>query len=166
MGKQTVSIAMVFTMLALLLAGCGLIGGPFDEPSPDEGQSAAKTPAPAELTETFAPGESTAEPTLSAAALLPADCKDALTVTRDEVGEKKCVGGIVYRVSQEHGTFYVDFSKKTASFFMVGLDWDSPFVVRAGDCIYAQGKIDETNRVLSMVIDRYSLKKCLLSPTP
>jgi hypothetical protein len=137
-----------------------LIGGPFDEPvpggsAPPEAASTAESGTP--MPEGVEAGQTeTAIPLAN----LPEDCLNALDVQREDVGTTTCVGGIVYRAWQEHGTFYIDFSEKSSSFFFIGFDWESPFVIRVGDCVYAKGKIVETDRVPSMGIDPYTIKRC------
>jgi hypothetical protein len=156
MEKRTTAIATGIILFAFFLAGCGLIGGAFTEPSPDEGMPAATT----EPGQTALPGELVTETASAPVAQLPQGCENALAVARSELGETKCVGGLVFRAWQDHGTFFIDFSEKLYSFYMVGQDWQSPFVVHPGDCIYAEGKIVEIDRVPSMGISPYSLKQC------
>jgi hypothetical protein len=168
MGKHAVFITVAGLLLALAAAGCGLIGGPFDEPSPEEDWTATPTATPApDLTRTAIrtpanplPGGETPTPSPEPVTFLPKDCVDASAITFLNAGTKMCVGGNVYLAWQNHGTYYVDFSKEKGGFYMIGYNWVSQFVIRPGDCVYAQGKVVMLNQVPVMGIDPYTLKRC------
>ncbi len=170
MGKSARFLVPVVFFLFIAVAGCGLIGGPFDEPpteeewnatqsalaaqSPKPNQTAKKTP------DNPLPGVETPIPTAVLNTYLPEDCIDASEVDAEVIGQRKCVGGHAYLAWQEHGTYYVDFSKEKGGFYMVGYDWESMFVVHPGDCVYAVGKVVLVNEVPAMGIDPYTLKQC------
>jgi hypothetical protein len=168
MGKHAGTIPAVVILFSMAAAGCGLIGGPFDEPSPEEertatpiavqtlkaNQTANKTPAnplPSGETPTAAP---------EVIKYLPEDCVDASAITALDAGKKMCVGGHAYLAWQEHGTYYVDFGKEKGGFYMIGYDWESKFVVHPNDCVYAEGKVVLLEKVPVMGIDPFTLKQC------
>ena len=67
---------------------------------------------------------------------LPANCAYALEVTRDDVGLKKCVGGIVAFSEWEGNTYKVFFyTEKTLGLHLVSNKWTGRGV-NSGDCIY------------------------------
>jgi hypothetical protein len=160
MGRSAKLGTAFLILCAFLLGGCGLIGGPFDEPSPSEGVAGEPASATGGRDPASSSGQADATATSTPLAELPEGCRNALDIVRKDVGQTICVGGIVFRASQSGGTFTIDFSEKSSSFFFIGLDWESPFVIRVGDCVFAKGKIVETDRIPSMGIDPNTIKKC------
>jgi hypothetical protein len=172
MGKHALRLWISAVLLGGLTAGCGIIGGAFEEPGPEENPTVRASGVPAETqayldfsaTLTQAASGPTAAPTFTQMPGLPAGCINALTITADNLNQTLCVGGPVYIASLSHGTYVVDFNQDPKSFYMVGYDWQGTLVIHPGDCVYAQGKIVKVGPDIVMGITPGAFHLC--PPTP
>lgn len=173
MGKHALSIIFAATLLGGFAAGCGIIGGAFEEPGPNENSGASNHATfPAETqayldfiaTQTQQASGPTAAPTFTQTPGLPAGCVDAQTITSANLNQTLCVGGPVYIASQSHGTYVVDFNQDPKSFYMVGYDWQGTLVIHPGDCVYAEGKIVQIGPDIVMGISPGALHLCPSTP--
>jgi len=61
-------------------------------------------------------------------------------ITLVDVGVNKCVYGNVYNITFDKIAYYISFSNKPGSFYIISYDIYFPDL-RIGDCVYATGKI-------------------------
>jgi hypothetical protein len=162
MHKSIPTIALNSIFLAGVLSGCGVIGGAFTLPE-DEATIAAGATAAA-----GANGNATVSTPLPLQSVtllptgipqLPPDCLDAAAVTLDDYGKFLCAGGTVTRTSMSHGTYYIYFGER-GKLFMMGTDWVDRIGLKAGECVYAEGKISRDGVSPVMPITPFSLKRC------
>jgi hypothetical protein len=164
------SAAVAGVLLAACLSGCGIIGGAFTLPEDEPAQTAAAGAGPgAGQTLDAQPTPLPLQPVTplpTGIAQLPVGCVNALDVTIEDYGESMCVGGTVYLILQEHGTYYVRFSSERGTLYMQGDEWVDRIGLRAGECAYAEGKISRNIQAAApvMPITPFSLKRCPVAP--
>jgi hypothetical protein len=170
MPRSIRSTAIICIFFTLYLSGCGLIGGAFTLPEDDE-RNATETQAAAGNGGSSGPVSTVKTPLpLQSVTLLPtgipylpADCVDALAVTIDDYGKYMCVGGTVWLVTMQGGTYRVRFSGERDKLYMLGTDWVDRIGLRAGECAYAYGKLSRDGVAAVMPITPASLKRCPVS---
>jgi len=168
MRRSVRNTAIMCCLLAFYLSGCGIIGGAFTLPEEktaaadgadggDGAQSIVETPLPLQDVTPLPTGRPQ----------LPAGCVDALSVKYEDAGQTMCVGGIVYLVLMEHGTYYVRFSPERGTLYMQGDEWVDRIGLRKGECAYAEGKLSRNIMAAApvMPITPYSLKRCPVPPS-
>jgi hypothetical protein len=141
MRKSVRTIAIICCFWSLYLSGCGIIGGAFT--LPEEKTAAAANgagPGVQGTVETPLPLQDVT-PLPTGRPQLPAGCVDALSVEYEDAGKTMCVGGTVYLILMEHGTYYVRFSAERGTLYMQGDEWVDRIGLRKGECAYAEGKL-------------------------
>jgi hypothetical protein len=170
MRKSIRNTAIICILLVVYLSGCGIIGGAFTLPEEETAAAATAseggmagdvptvpTPLPLQAVTPLPTGQPQ----------LPAGCVDALSVSIDDYGKTMCVGGTVYLVLMEHGTYYVRFSPDRGTLYMQGEEWVDRIGLRKGECAYAEGKLSRNIQAAApvMPITPYSLKRCPVAPS-
>lgn len=166
MRKSARTIAIICCFWSLCLSGCGIIGGAFTLPE-EKTAAAANTAGPGvrATVETPLPLQNVT-PLPTGRPQLPAGCVDALSVKYEDAGKTMCVGGTVYLILMEHGTYYVRFSAERGTLYMQGDEWVDRIGLRKGECAYAEGKLSRNIMAAApvMPITPYSLKRCPVAP--
>ena len=167
MRKSIRTTAIICVVIAFSLSGCGLIGGAFTLPEDEAGGSAGPNGAAGDggVSESTAAVQTplplqTISPLPTGVPQLPAGCLDALSLTIEDYGKTVCVGGTVWIITMEHGTYKVKFSSQRSKLYMMGTDWVDRIGLRAGECAYAEGKLSRDGVAPVMPITPYSLKRC------
>jgi hypothetical protein len=71
-------------------------------------------------------------------------CVTWSSITLVDVGKRICVYGNVYNISSDNTAYYISFSNKNNTFYLISYDIYFPDL-RAGDCVYATGVIKKLN---------------------
>ncbi len=98
----------------------------------------------------------TVEPTSTPADIASPDCKQALSVTLDDVGKKICVTGTVVFTSQIGTAFSIYFSNDDGYFRIVIYD-RVPTDIKAGVCIRVTGEIKTLTGIPVMALGYFDV---------
>ncbi len=66
------------------------------------------------------------------------------TISLSDVGNRRCVYGNVYNITYDKIAYYISFSIKANTFYIISYDIYFPDL-RAGDCVYATGEVKRLN---------------------
>ncbi len=89
-----------------------------------------------------------------------ANCNLWSSITLVDVGRTKCVYGNVYNITSDQIAYYISFSNKPGSFYIISYDIYFPDL-RIGDCVFATGEIKKLDRTPVMtLLPADNLYKC------
>jgi hypothetical protein len=172
-SRRSAITFLLVDFLAFTLWGCGRIDA---SPARLPETTGYETVSPAIITDggiaALSPSPETPPPTQSETPLpagvaqLPPGCRDALSITREDYGKTLCAGGVVVRISQERGTYFVYFSDQRDKLYFKGTDWMDRIGLRKGECAYGEGTLSRDIVAAVMPITPFTLKRCPVTPPP
>jgi hypothetical protein len=168
-------ILVLLLAIIILLAIYGVplwnrfIAGTFESAMPDATVIPSTEISPTSMPPSVTPNPPTAVSTASNG--VPEKCVQALAITREQIGQTLCVGGIVENAFGRKGDYYIYFNQSNLdALFFVSFGWPSSGTlgVNKGECIYIENAkiIRFGERSLMVSFLPTDIKHCKAAATP
>jgi hypothetical protein len=154
-----VAIAVIFILVMLIIV---FIFGIFILPSLNSGPIIQPSPT-IQVRSTITPTIKPTKKVIPTNTSIVSNCHLWSTITLADVGNNICVYGSIYNIAWDQMAYYISFSNKPNSFYILSYDYYFPDVEK-NSCIMTTGKIQRLDNSPVLVIKNnteiYKIKNC------